>query len=154
MPHDHGQGRGHGGHHRHAGAAAVGPGLTAAPVAGGIVAGSVAPIAGAMHNLSDAAAPGVDFTGAVRRAKAPAAEAFGIPEPTSGTETHGSGGAGTGCGVAARARARGAAPLPRTGSGAFTPRYFRQDEGAGQRIQPRPAAVPSAGPYSALTQPS
>jgi len=67
MPHDHHAPQDHAGHHHHhlsadagdrqvAAAVGINVALTAAQVAGGLIAGSVALIADGVHNFSDAAA--------------------------------------------------------------------------------------------------
>ena len=74
MPHDHhhqhGHAHGHGGHHHHHDTESMGDGrlawavavnvvLTVVQIAGGVVSGSLALVADAIHNLSDAAALGI-----------------------------------------------------------------------------------------------
>ncbi|MCB2135955.1 MAG: cation transporter [Rhodobacteraceae bacterium] len=81
MPHDHAHHHGHGHHHHHidpsagdrkvALAVAVNIALTFAQVVGGVISGSVALIADAMHNLSDAVALIIAFV-ARRVARRPA----------------------------------------------------------------------------------
>ncbi len=81
--HDNGHSHGHGHHHHHAPAGdrqvvwavVVNVGLTFAQIAGGIFAGSLALIADAIHNLSDAIALGLAFF-ARRIARRPADEAM------------------------------------------------------------------------------
>ena len=83
MPHDHSH-HSHGHHHHHAGERGLGLAvvvnviLTVAQIAGGIVSGSVALIADAVHNLSDAVALVIAFAARrIARRPADAAMSFG-----------------------------------------------------------------------------
>ncbi|MEQ9335079.1 cation diffusion facilitator family transporter [Thalassobaculum sp.] len=89
MPHDHHHDHGHSHGHSHHGTASMGDGrlawavtvnllLTVAQIAGGIVSGSLALVADAVHNLSDAAALGIAlFARRVARRGADAGMTYG-----------------------------------------------------------------------------